>query len=74
VSYCNEEQIFSRIVHKNQGSMPEIMIFEGMDNQGGRFRKQFWSDYSENIYYSRLNNKGVSVWSKQKAAKKPTQI
>ena len=65
-SYYDQKQIFSRIVHKNPGGKPEIMIFGGRDSRGGWYKKHFWSDYAQRIYYSRLNNKGISVWSNNK--------
>lgn len=61
-SYYDQKQIFSRIVHKNPGGMPEIMIFGGRDSLGGWYRKNYWSTYPTNIYYSRLQNKAISVW------------
>ena len=69
-SYYDEKKIFSRIVHKNPGGLPDIMIFGGRDSRGGYFRKQFWSSYPENIFYSRLYNKGVAIWQRQKIHKK----
>lgn len=68
-SYYDEKKIFSRIVHKNPGGLPEIMIFGGRDSRGGYYRSQFWKSYPENIFYSRHYNKGISLWSKQKMLK-----
>jgi len=73
-SYYDENKIFSRIVHKNPGGLPEIMIFGGRDSRGGYFRKKFWSSYPENIFYSRLYNKGVAIWQRQKILKNSIQI
>jgi hypothetical protein len=61
-SYYDQKQIFSRIVHRNPGGMPEIMIFGGRDSRGGWYRKNFWSSYPKNLYYSRLHNNALSVW------------
>ncbi len=63
-SYYDEKKIFSRIVHKNPGGLPEIMIFGGRDSRGGYFRKQFWKTFNQNIYYSRLYGKGIACWKK----------
>jgi hypothetical protein len=71
-SYYDEKQIFSRIVHKNPGGSPDIMIFGGRDSRGGWYRKKFWSNYSENIYYSRLHSKGISFWKNRYSLNTPS--
>ena len=63
-NYYDEQQIFSRIVHKNPGGKPDIIIFGGQDSGGGWYRKVFWQDYCEQIYYSRIHGKAVAFWKR----------
>jgi len=63
-NYYDEQQIFSRIVHKNPGGKPDIIIFGGQDSDGGWYRKVFWQDYCEQVYYSRIHGKAVAFWKR----------
>jgi hypothetical protein len=62
-SYYARDKIFGRIVMNNRAGVPEVLISGGRDSRGGHFRRNIWPEYSERLYYSRLEHKGIAVWA-----------
>jgi len=62
-SYYARDKIFGRIVMSHPAGIPDILISGGRDSRGGNFRRVVWSEYSKRLYYSRLNQKGLAVWT-----------
>lgn len=62
-SYYARNKIFGRIVMNHKAGIPEILISGGRDSRGGYFREKIWPEYSERLYYSRLEKKGLAVWT-----------
>ena len=62
-SYYERDKVFGRIVMNNKAGIPDILISGGRDSRGGHFRRNIWPEYSDRIYYSRLEQKGIAVWA-----------
>lgn len=64
-SYYDRDKIFGRNVMNHPAGIPDILISGGRDSRGGYFRGCIWPEYSERLYYSRLNQKGLAVWTRK---------
>lgn len=63
-SYYARDKVFGRMVMNHKVGTPEVLITGGRDSRGGYFRKKIWPEYSEKLYYSRLEQKGLAVWAR----------